>query len=287
VTSLNRKTFPLALRPGVFCGPALALCLNASNPRAGFSPWWMPLGWPGAVQGLAIRAVNRLLSVSRVIDLSAAPFFLRGSGYRKGTSFPWTMSDFSLMDAIECGIVKLPRVPVAENIPGQEMPVFRDLWENLKNAKPRLPRGGRCPVTPGRYTPFVLPALFIHRRLIAFLTLRHDPQKLIRQRPLQCDCIVNRGIKPNIPFLWLRMQHRHRLGVNCRATSFDCVMRNANRLCSPLSPFRSPVHNRHMPAKANSGQLSSSANQRATFGRLSVHSQNDVAGTKQRHSAFN
>jgi hypothetical protein len=25
------------------------------------------------------------------------------------------MSDFSLMDAIECGIVKLPRVPVAEN----------------------------------------------------------------------------------------------------------------------------------------------------------------------------
>jgi hypothetical protein len=27
------------------------------------------------------------------------------------------MSDFSLMDAIECGIVKLPRVPVADNIP--------------------------------------------------------------------------------------------------------------------------------------------------------------------------
>jgi hypothetical protein len=30
------------------------------------------------------------------------------------------MSDFSLMDAIECGIVKLPRVPVADNIPGAE-----------------------------------------------------------------------------------------------------------------------------------------------------------------------
>ena len=39
------------------------------------------------------------------------------------------MSDFSLMDAIECGIVKLPRVPVADNIPGDEMPMFRNLWE--------------------------------------------------------------------------------------------------------------------------------------------------------------
>jgi hypothetical protein len=56
----------------------------------------------------------------RVIDLSATPFFLRGSGYAEGTLFPWTMSDFSLMDAIECGIVKLPRVPVADNIPGAE-----------------------------------------------------------------------------------------------------------------------------------------------------------------------
>jgi len=29
-----------------------------------------------------------------------------GAGYAEGTLFPWTMSDFSLMDAIECGIVK-------------------------------------------------------------------------------------------------------------------------------------------------------------------------------------
>src|SRR5450830_2098336 len=90
-----------------------------------------------------LEAVNRKLGLSRVIDLSATPFFLRGSGYAEGTLFPWTMSDFSLMDAIECGIVKLPRVPVAQNIPGEEMPMYRDLWENLKDAQPRLPRGGR------------------------------------------------------------------------------------------------------------------------------------------------
>jgi hypothetical protein len=69
-----------------------------------------------------IEAVNRKLGIERVYDLSATPFFLRGSGYAEGTLFPWTMSDFSLMDAIECGIVKLPRVPVADNIPGATCP---------------------------------------------------------------------------------------------------------------------------------------------------------------------
>jgi type III restriction enzyme len=78
-----------------------------------------------------LEMVNQKLGLSRVIDLSATPFFLRGSGYPEGTLFPWTMSDFSLMDAIECGIVKLPRVPVAENIPGNEMPVYRNLWDHL------------------------------------------------------------------------------------------------------------------------------------------------------------
>jgi type III restriction enzyme len=88
-----------------------------------------------------LEAINRKLGVARVIDLSATPFFLSGSGYAEGTLFPWTMSDFSLMDAIECGIVKLPRVPVAENIPGQEMPMFRDLWENIRRDMPKKGRG--------------------------------------------------------------------------------------------------------------------------------------------------
>ncbi len=88
-----------------------------------------------------LEAVNRKLSVARVFDLSATPFFLSGSGYAEGTLFPWTMTDFSLMDAIECGIVKLPRVPVAQNIPGDEMPMFRNLWENIRNAMPRRGRG--------------------------------------------------------------------------------------------------------------------------------------------------
>jgi type III restriction enzyme len=88
-----------------------------------------------------LETVNRKLGISRVIDLSATPFFLSGSGYVEGTLFPWTMSDFSLMDAIECGTVKLPRVPVADNIPGEEMPKFRNLWQHIGKKMPKKGRG--------------------------------------------------------------------------------------------------------------------------------------------------
>lgn len=88
-----------------------------------------------------LEAVKRQLGLQRVIDLSATPFFLRGSGYAEGTLFPWTMSDFSLMDAIECGIVKLPRVPVADNIPGAEVPIFRDLWAHIGKKMPKKGKG--------------------------------------------------------------------------------------------------------------------------------------------------
>lgn len=103
------------------------------------------------ISGLDV--VGRKLGLSRVLDLSATPFFLRGSGYAEGTLFPWTMCDFSLMDAIESGIVKLPRVPVAENIPGSEMPMFRNLWENIRKDMPKKGRGNS-----GELDPLKLPA---------------------------------------------------------------------------------------------------------------------------------
>ncbi len=91
------------------------------------------------ISGLEI--ITNKIGINRIFDLSATPFFLSGSGYAEGTLFPWTMSDFSLMDAIECGIVKLPRVPVADNIPGDEMPIFRNLWEHIGKDMPKKGRG--------------------------------------------------------------------------------------------------------------------------------------------------
>jgi len=52
------------------------------------------------------------------------------------------------MDAIECGIVKLPRVPVADNIPGGDMPKFRNLWEHIGKKMPRKGRGKAATLDP-------------------------------------------------------------------------------------------------------------------------------------------
>ncbi|QTL03948.1 DEAD/DEAH box helicase family protein [Aquabacter sp. L1I39] len=88
-----------------------------------------------------LEAVKRELGIQMVYDLSATPFFLRGSGYREGSLFGWVMSDFSLMDAIECGIVKLPRVPIMDNVPGGDTPMFSNLWEYVGKS---LPKKGRA-----------------------------------------------------------------------------------------------------------------------------------------------
>jgi type III restriction enzyme len=96
-----------------------------------------------------IEAIKRKLGVQQVMDLSATPFFLRGSGYVEGTLFPWTMCDFSLMDAIECGIVKLPRVPIADNLINRDdMPRFRNLWENIRAKMPKKGRGKSAALDP-------------------------------------------------------------------------------------------------------------------------------------------
>jgi type III restriction enzyme len=87
-----------------------------------------------------LEAVKRKQGLSMVYDLSATPFFLRGSGYREGTLFPWTMSDFSLMDAIECGIVKLPRVPVSDNLISGDAPMYRNLWDHIGKLMPKKGR---------------------------------------------------------------------------------------------------------------------------------------------------
>ncbi|MCY3830464.1 MAG: DEAD/DEAH box helicase family protein [Rhodospirillaceae bacterium] len=100
-----------------------------------------------------IEIVKRKLGVRTVYDLSATPFFLRGSGYQEGALFHWTVSDFSLMDAIESGIVKLPRVPVADNVPGEDMPKLRNLWDHIGKRMPKKGRGKS-----GQLDPLSLPA---------------------------------------------------------------------------------------------------------------------------------
>lgn len=89
-----------------------------------------------------VEAVKAKIGVKAIFDLSATPFFLRGSGYSEGTLFPWVVSDFSLIDAIECGIVKVPRVPIDDDAMtgADDSPTYRGLWAKIRED---LPRKGR------------------------------------------------------------------------------------------------------------------------------------------------
>jgi type III restriction enzyme len=87
-----------------------------------------------------LEAVKAKIGIKVIYDLSATPFFLRGSGYPEGTLFPWVVSDFSLIDSIESGIVKVPRVPISDDSMTGELPTYRDIWTRIRE---HLPRKGR------------------------------------------------------------------------------------------------------------------------------------------------
>ena len=83
-----------------------------------------------------LHAVKRKLGIKIVYDLSATPFYLNGSGYNEGFIFPWVVSDFSLMDAIESGIVKVPRLPVDDDSPTDTL-TYRNIWDNVGDRLPK------------------------------------------------------------------------------------------------------------------------------------------------------
>jgi type III restriction enzyme len=74
--------------------------------------------------------INAACGISFCVDLSATPFYLHGSGYPEGSPFPWIVSDFSLVDAIESGITKIPRLPAMDNT-GRPDPKYFKLWEHI------------------------------------------------------------------------------------------------------------------------------------------------------------
>jgi type III restriction enzyme len=83
-----------------------------------------------------LQAIRKKIGVKTVYDLSATPFYLKGSGYNEGYIFPWTVSDFSLMDAIESGIVKVPRIPVDDDAAGDVIS-YKQLWDLVGAALPK------------------------------------------------------------------------------------------------------------------------------------------------------
>ncbi|WP_210481539.1 BPTD_3080 family restriction endonuclease [Naasia sp. SYSU D00948] len=76
--------------------------------------------------------IRKHAGIKAIYDLSATPFYLSGSGWSEGLIFPWTVSDFSLMDAIESGIVKVPRLPVDDDAQGDQVS-YLHLYDQIKD----------------------------------------------------------------------------------------------------------------------------------------------------------
>ena len=87
-------------------------------------------------KGLQAIRKKKEVGIKSIYDLSATPFYLKGSGYNEGFIFPWVVSDFSLMDAIESGIVKIPRLPVDDNAVNADV-IYRTLWDHVGKALPK------------------------------------------------------------------------------------------------------------------------------------------------------
>lgn len=93
-----------------------------------------------------LESLTKKINVNAIIDLSATPYFLSGSGYQEGTMFPWVVYDFSLLDALECGVVKIPRLPTeSDTISIDDVPEFRNLWLYVRDDLPKkgLRTGGK------------------------------------------------------------------------------------------------------------------------------------------------
>ncbi|MDE2591066.1 MAG: DEAD/DEAH box helicase family protein, partial [Patescibacteria group bacterium] len=79
--------------------------------------------------------INNALGINFCVDMSATPYYLQGSGHEEGSPIPWIGSDFGLVDAIESGIVKIPRVPVDTNS-GRPIPEYFELWKWIMEKLP-------------------------------------------------------------------------------------------------------------------------------------------------------
>ena len=91
---------------------------------AGDDPGW--IRW-----NAAIHAVADSLRLSLIVDLSATPWYPAGSPQPEGTLFEWLISDFSVYDAFESGLVKVVRLPDGEGKGAQ----WLDLYDRVAKAK--------------------------------------------------------------------------------------------------------------------------------------------------------
>lgn len=90
-----------------------------------------------AVWFSGLQEISKKFKLQAIYDLSATPYYLTGSGYTPYSLFPWVVSDFGLIEAIESGLVKIPFLPESDNTQELSMPVLRNLYEHVRDELPK------------------------------------------------------------------------------------------------------------------------------------------------------
>jgi len=78
--------------------------------------------------------IHKLRGINFCVDLSATPYFLARVGRETNKPFPWVISDFGLIDAIESGLVKVPQLAVRDTT-GAEVAKYFNIWRWLVEEK--------------------------------------------------------------------------------------------------------------------------------------------------------
>ena len=92
------------------------------------------------VEGL--DRVQKERGINFCIDLSATPYYLGRVGHETGKPFPWVVSDFGLIDAIESGLVKVPQLAVRDAT-GDDRAKYFNIWRWITGLLTSAERGAR------------------------------------------------------------------------------------------------------------------------------------------------
>jgi type III restriction enzyme len=91
-----------------------------------------------AVWVSGIAEISNRFKLRNVYDLSATPYYLQGSGYDPYTLFPWVVSDFGLVEAIESGLVKIPFLPEEDPTHQLDLPKLANIYEHIRDDLPKM-----------------------------------------------------------------------------------------------------------------------------------------------------
>lgn len=91
--------------------------------------------------------IHKHRGINFCVDLSATPYFLSRVNKDTNKPFPWVVSDFGLVDAIESGLVKIPQLPLRDTT-GDERSKYFNIWRwimdpSRPNALTSTERGGK------------------------------------------------------------------------------------------------------------------------------------------------